>query len=118
MSNKEKSPDDNVPSQKTSRASSVAAVPATPVETVNVPDSITTVKTCLTVNSKSKVKKPKKQAGWLVDLNNEIKTKVKAKPPSGIVNNKPAVNNHVDGQKIEENREIIHEDSSEAEPNS
>merc|ERR1712062_578678 len=49
---------------------------------------------------------------------NVVKSKVKAKPPSGIVNNKPAVNNHVDGQKIEENREIIHEDSSEAEPNS
>jgi len=139
-SNKEKSPD-NVQSQKTSRASSVAApiqprnnprptTPSSVVATENnhvqvVPESITTVKNSVTnlvtTNSnvvKSKVKKPKKQAGWLVDLNNEIKTKVKAKPPSGIVNNKPAVNNHVDGQKIEENREIIHEDSSEAEPNS
>ena len=141
-SNKEKSPD-NVQSQKTSRASSVAAPmqprnnprPTTPSSVATfennhvqvVPESITTVKNSVTnlvtannIVVKSKVKKPKKQAGWLVDLNNEIKTKVKAKPPSGIVNNKPAVNNHVDGQKIilEENREIIHEDSSEAEPNS
>ena len=55
------------------------------------------------------MKKPKKQAGWLVDLNNEIKTKVKAKPPSGL--SKPK-------DLLEPNKtEIpINEDSSE--PNS
>ena len=58
-------------------------IPPTP------PDSVTTVKHSLIVsnnnNNKKTLKKPKKQAGWLVDLNNETtgKVRLKAKPPTG-----------------------------------
>ena len=138
-SNKEKSPD--VQSQKTSRASSVAPsvvttkypensknsniFPDNPENSNMVPDSITTVKMVNKVNNNAKVnsKKPKKQAGWLVDLTSEpIKTKVKSKPPSGL---KPIVNNNMNNQvetetilkEVENKNELlINEDSSE--PNS
>lgn len=86
--NKEKSPASaaDLNSQKTSRASSLSK----PVEAalLSQPDSVTTVKNSLITvqnNSTKKVsnKKPKKQAGWLVDFNNDTKSKVKNKPPSG-----------------------------------
>jgi len=112
----EKSPDTSQ-SQKTSRASSISAantvlsgltenLNAAAVDVNNTatpPDSVTTVKnsliipnnvannTSLTNNKKSgTLKKPKKQAGWLVDFNNDIgagngngKNRIKSKPPSG-----------------------------------
>lgn len=58
--------------------------------TTTHPDSVTTVKNSLiaitNAANKKTLKKPKKQAGWLVDFNNESNSKnarVKAKPPSG-----------------------------------
>ena len=97
----EKSPDTSQ-SQKTSRASSATSRARNeqensplPDHTVG-PDSVTTVKNSLIVvnsqnnpnNAKKPVKKPKKQAGWLVDFNNDIgssKSRVKSKPPSGKI---------------------------------
>ena len=110
----EKSPDASQ-SQKTSRASSAtsrsATVPPTTIEDNPSlpdpvgPDSVTTVKNCLIVvnntppstnnqnNAKKPVKKPKKQAGWLVDFNNDLgkSSRVKAKPPSGKSNSSASV---------------------------
>ena len=107
-SSKEKSPE--VQSQSQSRASSACAsskIPANSIDPVvdnldppelsSTPDSVITVKHSLIVvnnnpsnpassnnNNKKTMKKPKKQAGWLVDLNNESgKVRLKSKPPTG-----------------------------------
>jgi len=100
------------------------------------PDSVTTVKNSLIIpnnavtsssnNKKSgTLKKPKKQAGWLVDFNNDIgtgKNRVKSKPPSGSKNMQEAeMKNQKESETPEKSCEIIsnntNEDSSdEAEP--
>jgi len=114
LSSKEKSPE--IHSQSQSRASSVAcasksnpsAMPNNVQDSglvapqVQAMDSVTTVKHSLIVvnsplpnptpaqvnssNHKKTLKKPKKQAGWLVDLSNNeptSKVRLKSKPPSG-----------------------------------
>jgi hypothetical protein len=150
----EKSPDTSQ-SQKTSRASSISATNIAPPNCVengtfgngnglteifsdnNAPDSVTTVKnslifpnnavTSLSNNKKSgTLKKPKKQAGWLVDFNNDIgtgKNRVKSKPPSGSKNTgqEAEMKNQKESETPEKSCEIIsnntNEDSSdEAEP--
>ena len=117
LSSKEKSPE--IQSQSQSRASSVACasnsnqsvmpnnVQDSGLVPVQAMDSVTTVKHSLIVvnspspanstppaqqvnSNKKTLKKPKKQAGWLVDLSNNeptSKVRLKSKPPTGKNNN-------------------------------
>ena len=121
---------------------------AVDVNNTATPDSVTTVKnsliipnnaaannqitTSLTNNKKSgTLKKPKKQAGWLVDFNNDIgagngngKNRIKSKPPSGSKNlqefsvkQKEAEQEKAECEEVITCNTITNEDSSdEAEP--
>ena len=112
-SSKEKSPEVQSQSQsRASSACASSKIPAAnsidpvvdnldpPELSSGTPDSVITVKHSLIVvnnnnnplnpassnntNNKKTMKKPKKQAGWLVDLNNESgKVRLKSKPPTG-----------------------------------
>ena len=107
----------------TENNSSAAAVNSENNECSATPDSVTTVKNSLIIsnnatsnNKKSgTLKKPKKQAGWLVDFNdtgsgngggNGGKNRMKSKPPSGSKNLQESTGKNNSNQK-ETETEVI-----------